>query len=300
MQTPRISASSYSNTAPLIWSFLYGSLHGRVELILDNAPARSAELLAQDRVGAALVPVIAYQLLPDVRLVSDVCVGAKQSVRSVALITRGMDLGDVRSVSLDTSSKTSVVLTKIIFREFLGREPEWRDAAPDLEAMLDASDAALLIGDPALMISDLGFGISDFAAAASPSSDSLAFESTSDVASRKSEIPNPKSEIRKFDLAELWNRYTNLGFVFAMWMTKHDRTDVDFGSARDEGLQHLDEIAANYHSELGLSTEAMRRYLSENISYSVDDSMRAGMELYFELAGKCGLIDAVKPAAYLK
>jgi len=63
MKTPRISASSYSNTAPLIWSFLYGSNHGKVEMILDNAPARSAQLLAEDRVDAALVPVIAYQLI---------------------------------------------------------------------------------------------------------------------------------------------------------------------------------------------------------------------------------------------
>jgi predicted solute-binding protein len=154
MQTPRISSSSYSNTAPLIWSFLYGSMHGHVEIILDNAPARSAELLAQERVDAALVPVIAYHQLDGLRLVPGVCVGAKEKVRSVALITRGKDLADVRSVSLDTSSRTSVVLTKIIFREFLGFEPEWREAAPDIEAMLDESDCALLIGDPALGIAD--------------------------------------------------------------------------------------------------------------------------------------------------
>ena len=162
MSTSRISASSYSNTAPLIWSFLYGSQHGSVELILDNAPARSAELLSQDRVDAALVPVIAYHQIDDVYIVPGVCVGARERVQSVCLITRGMDLSDVRSVSLDTSSKTSVVLTKIIFREFLGFEPEWRDAAPEVEAMLDASDCALLIGDPALRISEFGFGISDF------------------------------------------------------------------------------------------------------------------------------------------
>ena len=128
MHTPRISASSYSNTAPLVWSFLYGQNHGRVEIILDNAPARSAELLAQDRVDAALVPVIAYQTIDSVRLIPDVCVGARERVRSVCLVTKGEELADVRSVSLDISSKTSVVLTKIIFREFLGFEPVWKPA----------------------------------------------------------------------------------------------------------------------------------------------------------------------------
>src|SRR5678809_1095303 len=111
MDVPRISASSYSNTAPLVWSFLYGSNHGRVELILDTAPARSAELLAAGRVDAALVPVIAYQFIEGVKLIPDVCVGARERVRSVCLVTRGCELSDVRSVSLDASSKTSVALT---------------------------------------------------------------------------------------------------------------------------------------------------------------------------------------------
>src|SRR5687768_17042358 len=150
MITPRISASSYSNTAPLIWSFLYGSHHGQVELILDNAPARSAQLLGEGRVDAALVPVIAYHQLEGVRIVPGVCIAAKEKARSVCLVTRGMELSDVRSVALDISSKTSVVLTKIIFREFLGFEPEWRDAEPNIDAMLAVSDCALLIGDPAL------------------------------------------------------------------------------------------------------------------------------------------------------
>src|SRR6186997_3135885 len=149
MSAHRISASSYSNTAPLVWSFLYGQNHGRVEIILDNAPARSAELLSQDRVDAALVPVIAYQMIEGVRLIPDVCVGARERVRSVCLVTGGMDLENVRSVSLDVSSKTSVVLTKIIFREFLGFEPDWREAEPNIESMLAESAAALLIGDPA-------------------------------------------------------------------------------------------------------------------------------------------------------
>src|SRR6476661_5237850 len=261
MNTPRISASSYSNTAPLIWSFLYGSNHGKVEIILDNAPARSAELLSQNRVDAALVPVIAYQFIEGVKLIPGVCVGARERVRSVCLVTKGEDLADVRSVSLDISSRTSVALTKIIFREFLGFEPEWRDAKPDIDAMLDESDAALLIGDPALSIAEGG------TRAGSGNVDAL----------------------RTFDLAELWRAHTGLGFVFAMWMTKRDSSPIDFAAARDEGTAHIEEIISNYQSDIGIGREAMRRYLSENISYAPDESMRAGMELYFKLAAKHGL-----------
>lgn len=267
MPTPRISASSYSNTAPLVWSFLYGSNHGKVEIILDNAPSRSAELLMQDRVDAALVPVIASQLANGVRLVPDVCVGAKERVRSVCLVTDGKELADVRSVALDTSSRTSVVLTKIIFREFLGFEPEWRDAAPDISAMLAGSDAALLIGDPALALS---------------------------------ESPVSANGLRTFDLAELWNQYTGLGFVFAMWMTRRDRVDIDFAAARDEGLSHIAQIAANYRTDIGLSNDSLIKYLSENISYSIDERMAAGLELYLDLAATHGLIMKRLPFNYLK
>ncbi len=266
MTINRISASSYSNTAPLIWSFLYGSQHGRVELILDNAPARSVELLSQNRVDAALTPVIAYQMLEDVRLIPNVCVGARERVRSVCLVTKGMPLDQVRSVSLDVSSKTSVALTKIIFREFLNFEPAWRDAKPDVEAMLAESDCALLIGDPALRLSAPPGGV--------------------------------HSPFKTYDLAELWRNYTGLGFVFAMWMTRADVSPVDFAAVRDEGFKHIDEIAANYVNDVALTSDELKRYLTTNISYSIDEPMQKGLELYFELAFKSGLIERNKPLRF--
>lgn len=277
MQTPRISASSYSNTAPLVWSFLYGKNHGKVELILDNAPARSAELLAQDRVEAALVPVICAQTLDNVRLIPDVCVGARERVRSVCLVTNDIDLSDVKSIALDTSSKTSVVLTKIVFREFLGHEPNWISAEPDLDKMLSQADAALIIGDPALTIADCGLRIAE----------------------SKAKDQRPKTKVRKFDLAELWHLHTGLGFVFAMWMTRRESCDINFAAARDEGLEHINEIAANYSSETRLSVSELKNYLTENISYTIDDSMRQGVELYFKLAEKHGFINQYRELSFL-
>ncbi|MBK7704535.1 MAG: menaquinone biosynthesis protein [Acidobacteria bacterium] len=288
MSSPRISASSYSNTAPLVWSFQYGSRRGSVELILDTAPARSAELLAQKRVSAALVPVIAFQTIPDVRLVPDVCVGARERVQSVCLVTSGKDLRDVKSVALDISSKTSVALTRIIFREFLGFEPDFKPAEPNIDAMLAESDCALLIGDPALSISDSGLGIGDL------STRGEAFQNS------KSEITNHNSEIRKYDLVELWRESTGFGFVFAMWMTTRDRIEIDFAGARDEGLNHVEEIIANYGSGIPLTHDQFKQYLSSNISYSIDDSMQKGLELYFQLAQKNGLIERAAPPRFVE
>lgn len=261
---PRISASSYSNTAPLIWSFIYGPDRGKAELILDNAPARSANLLMQDRVDAALVPVIASQFIDDTYIFPGVCVGAKHQVKSVCLVTRNIGLDEVKSVSLDVSSRTSVVLTKIIFQEFIGRTPIWLDAKPDLETMLSQADAALLIGDPALSTS--------------------------------------RTEYRVFDLAEVWRSYTGLGFIFAMWMTRKKDNLLelpDFRSVRDEGLQHLEDIAQNYASDIGLNSREMVEYLSSNITYTPDEKMLAGLDLYIKLAAKNGLTEKEMPISYI-
>lgn len=272
MSAKRISASSYSNTAPLIWSFLYGSNRGRYELILDNAPARSAELLSQNRTDAALVPVIEYQRNENVFLVPNVCVGAREKVRSVCLVTKGEDLSEVKNVSLDISSRTSVALSKIIFREFFGLEPEYKISKPNVKAMLDESDCALLIGDPALMIADL-------------------------------KEQRTKDELRKFDLVETWKSFTGFGFVFAMWMANQDKVEaartIDFAAARDEGLHHLGEIISNYESQISLERDDFKKYLSENISYSISGSMQNGLELYYKLAEKHGLIEKNKPLQFL-
>ncbi len=266
MPSPRISASSYSNTAPLVWSFLYGANRGRIEIILDTAPARSAELLAQNRVDAALVPVIEYQRIENALLIPDVCVGAKEKVKSVCLVTKGADLSDVKTVSLDVSSRTSVALSKIIFREFLSVEPQWKTARPDLSAMLADSDCALLIGDPSLTIDEIVY--------------------------------------RKFDLAEVWKTYTGCGFVFAMWMTRTEKTEtaknIDFAAARDEGLRHLDEIISNYENDIPVSRADFHRYLSENISYSIDENMQKGLDLFYELAHKHDLIKKRKHLRFLE
>ncbi len=64
---------------------------------------------------------------------------------------------------------------------------------------------------------------------------------------------------------------------------------IDFAAARDEGLQHLGEIIPNYETEIALSRADFKQYLTENISYQIDENMQKGLRLYFELAHKHGL-----------
>ena len=261
----RIAASSYLNSAPLLWSFTKGTRQGTVELV-DAVPARCAGLLEAAEVEVALVPIIEYQRIPNGAIVANICVGSRERVRSVVLVTRFDNLHDIRSIALDESSRTSAALLKIIFREFLGFEPQWISRTPDVGQMLADNDGALIIGDPAMTFA--------------------------------------RDELHVFDLASLWRAHTALGFVFAMWMLRDYASAaarrIDFAGARDEGVARIEEIIDFYEPSLGLSREELRIYLSENISFSPDDEMGEGMELYFKLAHKHGLIPAVKPLKYVE
>jgi chorismate dehydratase len=236
-----------------------------VQLVTDAAPARCADLLALNQVEAALVPIIEYQRIAEARVVPGVCVGSHLAVRSVVLISRHDDLRNVRSVALDNSSRTSQALVKIIFREFLGFEPAWESCAPNPHLMLERSDAALLIGDPAMKISQMDFHV--------------------------------------FDLAELWHRFTDTGFVFAMWMARADAVEaisgLNFAAARDEGLDQIERIISQYENDLPLPRDEIKKYLTENITFRLDETLEQGMRLYFELAQKHGLIENNKPLHFI-
>jgi len=244
---------------------MHGSQREAVELFTDKAPARCAEMLERNEVDAALVPVIEYQRLNDVAIVPDVCVGSKTAVRSVVLVSRKNNLKKIERVALDESSRTSATLVKIIFREFLKFEPQWQTSSPDLRSMLLAADAALIIGDPAMQV--------------------------------------PRDQFQVFDLASMWREFTGFGFVFAMWMARADRMErvhtIDFAAARDEGLANLDAIAMEASGQLGLSKEQIGSYLTENIAFHLDEDMKSGLQLFFELAEKQKLVGGRKEPRWI-
>ncbi|HEX8265734.1 MAG TPA: menaquinone biosynthesis protein [Pyrinomonadaceae bacterium] len=261
----RLAASNYSNSAPLIWSFWKGSKNREVEYLPDAAPAKCAEMLGKGAVEIALTPVIEYQRIEDVLIVPQVCVGAREQVKSVILVTKGEDLRDAKSVALDVSSKTSIALTSIIFREFFEREPRFVSHAPDVEKMLAKHDAALLIGDPALRVD--------------------------------------RKKYRVWDVAEIWREFTGKGFVFAFWLARKtsaaEARSIDFVGARDEGLGKIEEIIDFYLSQVTLGRNDFRRYLTENISYTLNDELLEGLQLYYRLAHKHNLIPKIKPIQFL-
>lgn len=258
--SPGVAASDYLNSAVLMRDFLVGAQRTRCRLTTDAAPSRCAELLRRGEVAAALIPAIEYQRIPNLCVVPGVAVGAKHAVRSVVLALK-KPLQDVRTVALDTASRTSAALTRILFAEFYRRPATFHPAAPDVPRMLADHDAAVIIGDPALTFDRRGLEV--------------------------------------LDLAAEWRRWTDLPFVFALWAVRAEAREqvraLDFAAARDAGLRARPALAAQYAPTLGLPVNDLIAYLTENIHYGLDADDIAGLTHYWKLAAKHGLITEVRP-----
>ena len=255
----RLSVVQYLNTVPLIWGMLKGEQQGKFDLAFTT-PAACADAVHQRRVDVGIIPSIEYQRLEHVQILSGMSIAAKQQVKSVLLLAK-VPIAKVQSVAIDNSSRTSAALVRVLMRKFYSRWITVTPHAPRPELMLKRADAALLIGDVALTYSE------------------------------------PVAEV--YDLAAEWRRFTGLPFVFALWVGHDDHNlgkhHADFAASLQFGLSHVDDIAVENAPRLGMTTEAVKVYLTENINYSLDEENRQGLRLFYKLAQESGIIPVERP-----
>jgi chorismate dehydratase len=270
MKRLRISAISYLNTAPLMWDFEHEEAHADFD-ISYTLPSQCAASLRQGSADIGIIPAAAYASIPDLAILPGVAIASRRAVRSILLVSR-VPLEKIQSVALDTSSMTSVALTKVLFEKWWGGARTFTAMTPDIEQMLQTHDAALVIGDPALRIN--------------------------------------RSRYITYDLAEEWIRLTGKPFVFAFWAVRQDALknvprDLDLATAfqesRDHGLlaKNLDRIASEWGPRLSLSQENVKSYLTENIHHFLDPACVHGMELFFKYAQECGALPTIPPLFFL-
>ena len=269
MRALKISAISFLNTAPLMWDFESHGEHEptreiREDFVVDyTVPSQCAEALRTGEADIGIIPVITTAEIPALVVLPDVAIAARNRVRSILLVSR-RPLEEVRTVAVDTSSRTSVGLVDILLTKFYGGRRELRPMAPVISSMLYHCDAGLLIGDPAMMAATDG--------------------------------------LHCYDLGELWRAQTGLPLVFAVWAVRKDaltqmRRGLELGGifrrSRDHGLEreNLAAIAREWASRIGLPEPEIVRYLQENIHYRLDEECRKGLALYFALAAECGVIE---------
>jgi chorismate dehydratase len=246
-----------------MWDFERGDAGGDFE-IEYTVPSACAAALAANHADIGIIPAFTYAEIPDLSIIPDIAIAAKDRVRSILLVSP-KDIRDVQTVAADTSSRTSVALLQVLFSKFLGGPRELRPCAPNLREMLRGHDAALLIGDAALQVpEDAGYRI--------------------------------------YDLARLWREFTGCAFVFAFWAVRNDSLErkpagLDltgvFQQSRNRGLQpaSIASIAEEWSPRLGIGRDVIREYLTENIHYYLDAESCAGLQRFFELSREIGLIE---------
>jgi len=255
-----------------MWDFEHGNARREFD-IHYTIPAECAAELAGGRADIGIIPAVTYAEIPGLLILPNIAIAAKDHVRSILLISK-KPLGDVRTVATDTSSRTSVALTQIIFAKFLGGHREFTPHRPDLREMLKEHDAALLIGDSALQVS-----LHD-------------------------------SPYHLHDLGHMWRRLTGKPFVFAFWAIRMDALQRQpqelnlirvFQDSRDHGLQpeNVATIAKEWAPKLNLTEVEIITYLTENIHYLLDRENHAGLQLFLNYAREAGLIPAVPELRFL-
>ena len=150
MKRLRISAISYLNTAPLMWDFEHGDAGATFDISYTVPSQCAADLAAgigryRHYPGGRLCQHSGLAILPGVAIAS------RRPVRSILLVSK-VPLDQIESVALDTSSLTSVALTKVLFAKWWGAGRTFQPMAPDIEKMMQEHDAGLVIGDPALKV----------------------------------------------------------------------------------------------------------------------------------------------------
>ena len=277
----RISIVKYLNAVPLAWGILHGPQSELFDTVL-HTPAECADQLRDGKVDIGLIPSIEFQRIPKSRIIAGPVVACRHRVRSVLLIST-KPLHEVKTVAVDTGSRTSAVLTRIVFSEFFHTRPDFQPAAPDIAAMLKACDAAVLIGDTALKFME------------------------------ENELPNAEKQkallkygpepLEVFDLAERWKFLTGVPFVFAFWAARGGFGDEGVAEAlrqsREFGMRNIPEIAKRYASELSLKEEFLREYLTENVHYYMDESCVEGLRLFYEMAADVGAIKTARSVEFL-
>lgn len=248
MEKIKISVVSYLNSKPFVYGLQHSKILNEIDLQLD-IPSACAQKLLDGKVDIGLIPVAVIPKLKEHYIISDYCIGAVGKVASVILYSN-VPLKEIKKVLLDYQSRTSVTLVKVLAKNFWQIDPEWVPATTDYESNVSGTTAAVIIGDRT-------FGLGNRYA-------------------------------YSYDLAEEWQKFTQLPFVFACWVSTKKLTEQflkDFNQALKLGLDNRPllikelEVGGKYQTNID-------EYLNKSLSYEYDAAKKQALTLFLNYVTK--------------
>ena len=242
----KISVVSYLNSKPFIYGFNKTNFNSKAAIELD-IPSVCADKLLTGKVDIGLVPVAILPKLKDYFIISDYCIGANGPVDSVLLLSN-VPLNEIKSILLDYQSRTSVMLTKVLAKNFWKIAPEFLNSEEGYENLINGNTAGVVIGDRALVLKD-------------------------------------KFKFC-YDLSGEWKKFTGLPFVFATWTARVQPDDnfiSEYNAAISIGMKMIAEISKAESNDL-ISEELIYSYLTKSIDFNFDDKKKEALKLFLQLS----------------
>lgn len=258
MTPTRLGAVGYLNARPLVHG-----LRDQPSLftLRYDVPSACATLLHAGTIDLGMIPAIELLRDPTYLVVPGAAIASDGPVASVAMYTR-RPTADIRSVALDSSSRTSAALLKILCNHRFRIAPSFSTMAPNIETMLAACDAALIIGDNALFLDHEAAGL------------------------------------RKIDLGEEWTGLTGLPFVWAFWAGRPGAASPEVVraliAARAEGVREATTIARDYVRDDPPRQVVAERYLTRHITFGLGARELNGLQRYYEAAAELKLVSSCR------
>jgi predicted solute-binding protein len=217
-------------------------------------PSECADRLAGGAADIGIVPSIELAR-QGLELIPGAGIACRGAVRSILLVTK-VPPEKVRALAADSSSRTSVVLACMVLERRYGASPRVFSLPPDLPAMLEAADAALIIGDPALRLD-------------------------ADAA---------------LDLGAEWMAMTGLPMVFAVWGCRKgvasDELTRAFAASCRFGREQLEEIVRREAPPRQLSEALARDYLGRHIVNELGEREYEGLRRFLRYARDFDMVEA--------
>ncbi len=248
MDITRISIVSYLNSKPFLFGIKNSELNSQVEISLD-IPSKVAAKLSYNLADVGLIPVAGLADLDTYSIVSKYCIGAVGKVKSVVLVS-DVPINEIDTVLMDYQSRTSVLLAKVLAKFYWKKDFNWENTCNNFQhKSIKQKTAGVLIGDRVFEVEGR-FKYS-------------------------------------YDLSEVWEEFTGLPFVFAVWAANKEipaNFEDDFNRAMKLGLENIDKVVLQEQKDY--PDVDIASYFTDNISFELDDAKQKGMQKFLQLVQK--------------